>query len=155
MALDLQPLLLAVLNGKLYIKDFTYKKYGSAFIRYKEQYCSAFACAIDGSDHQQLANEVYQGLEQAWLRKKIGRKETIIEAKMMITLYLTPMLLEIGAEGESFATALCQKWKDSNPGDRYEICTYEQISKSFHRVLFGFDLGRAADKKPGFRFFWS
>ena len=63
MALDLQPLLLAVLNGKLYIKDFTYKKYGSAFIRYKEQYCSAFACAIDGSDHQQLANEVYQGFQ--------------------------------------------------------------------------------------------
>ncbi len=153
MAFDLQLLLPAVLDGKTYIRDFTYKKYESAFSKYKKEYGSVFARAIDENEHRQMANDIYHGLEQIWLQKRWGRKEAMLEAKMMITLYLTPMLLEFGAEGESFAVALCQTWRDCNSNDKYEVCTYDQILKSFRRVFLGFDLGRAEDKQTGFNFF--
>lgn len=145
MDFDVQEILLAALNGKSYIKDFSYKTYEAAFLKYKGNYSSVFVRILAENEPQQLADDFFRGLEDVWSRKKLGRKETILETKMVITLYLTPLLLQLGDEGAAFAEALCQKWEEERPGDGYKICAYEQVEKSFHRVFLGFDLGPAKE----------
>lgn len=152
MAFSVQESLPAVLDGKEYIRDFNCRKYEGAFLRFKDKYSGIFACLLAEGEGRQLADAFFQGLENAWPRKKLVRKEAILETKMMITLYLTPLLLQLGENGAAFAEALCQKWKDARPGESYEICPYEKIKKSFHKVFLGFDLGPAEDE-GGFTLF--
>ncbi len=140
---EFSPLLLPLVNGPQWFRDFSKATYEAAFEEYCEMYRSVIAEALGQMTPEMLADTVYGELKAYWGSKRWGRKAAMEDGRLLATLYLSPMLLEMGEEAAAFATALQQRWAEG--GTPYTICDKETICKGFSARFCGFPLKAQGD----------
>lgn len=153
MDIDIEKIVSAVLNAEQWITNFTGEAYKQAFAIYREQYENSFFQALESASADCLAYEFYQKIEERWPRRPKKRREAMDQTKTAITLYLTPMLLQMGENAKAFSLELCREWK-ARYDSAYQIATYEQICTGFRKTILGFDLGCIFDEQKKVVFPW-
>ena len=140
---EISPLAAPMVNGARWLNEFNKRVYEAAFAEYCELYREPIARALADSTPQALAETMYRELEAYWHTKRWGRRSAVTEGRMLATMYLTPMLLEMGEEAAALASALQQCWADH--GMPYTLSTKETLCKSFAKNFCGFPLKESGD----------
>ena len=148
-----QYLLSAVQDGKRWLERFTIKGYPAAFQAYSSQYGPPYREAVRAAERRDgengpavLARELLDALEEGWKRARFwNRSARRFDEKRVITVYLSPMLLELGET--AFANALREEWDRRWPKDTYKITTYQKLKKSFRNAIMGIEIGPRYDEE--------
>lgn len=154
MGFDIERIASAVLDTEQWISNFSGRAYKQAFARYREQYEKPFLQALETTPADCLTYEFCRKIEDRWPQNTKKRRTAMDQTKMVITLYLNPMLLEMGENAAAFSSELCREWK-ARYDDAYHIATYDQICTGFRKNVLGFDLGCIFDEQEKFAFPWS
>lgn len=139
----MQRLLKAISHGKPWLDQFNRCDYENAFGQYRALHEAAFVSAVQtGRSPEQMAEELLDAVEESWKRERFwNRKIAHVNDKMMLIVYLTPLLLATREmRCAELAQAICAAWKRRFPGDGYELSEYDKIADGFRNSIMGFDL---------------
>lgn len=136
----MEELLKAVQYSKVWIDMFNRVKYEDAFKQYKENFAEKFkyaiknCCSIDN-----LALDFVNAIEKSWEKEKFWNKKSVrIDEKMVITVFLTPMLLSLEDEScHVLANEINRAWNKRFPGDTYMVANHDEIVSGFTNSIFG------------------
>lgn len=132
MSYDTQTLSASLRETEPWRRRFTAESYPAAFSDYKERYAAAYACA--------LAAALLDAAERTG-----GRRGDTLPLRMVLALYVTPMLLDMDGAAPELAAALCRLWAERHPRQVYSVSSFDQIGQGFRKKLLGFDRGCVYD----------
>ena len=139
----MEELLKAIRHGKPWIDSFTRFAYRDAFSQYRVQYEPAYVGAVQAyKSVEKLAGEIVDAVEAGWKKEKFwNRSAAKVDDKMVLVVYLTPMLLSSQEPRcHDLATALREAWNQKFPENQYAIAGYEELIDGFRNTIMGFDL---------------
>ena len=136
----MEELLKAVEYSKVWIDMFNRVKYEDAFKQYKENFAEVFknaiknCCSIDN-----LALDFVNAIEKGWEKEKFWNKKSVkIDQKMVITVFLTPMLLSLEDEScHTLANEINRAWNKRFSNDTYLVADHDEIVSGFTNSIFG------------------
>lgn len=136
----MEELLQAVKYSKLWVDQFNRVNYQAAFKKYKENFAGSFIkaakeyCGIDA-----LALCFVNAIEKSWEEEKFwNRKSVKIDEKMVLTVFLSPMLLSLEDELYiNLANEISKVWNKRFPKDTYSVASYDEIASGFTDSIFG------------------
>ena len=141
----MEELLKAVQNGKLWIDQFNRVSYKKAFDHYKEVFGWIFINAVNKADSlDSLAKGFVDAIEAGWSKKLFfNRGGAKVDDKLMLTFYLTPMLLSLDNEKcSNFAEKINKAWSEKFPKESFTIADYETIANGFTNTIMGIDMDK-------------
>jgi hypothetical protein len=147
MSYDTQTLLVSLRETEPWLHRFTAEAYPAALSSYRKQYAEVYACALAETPPEQLATALLGAVDRIG-----GCRGDTLPLRMVLALYLTPMLLDMGDTASELAAALCHLWAERHPRQAYSVSSFDQICRGFRKKLLGFDRGCAYDteqKKKG------
>lgn len=137
-----ESLLPAVQEGKLWSPRFTKREYAKAFQEYRARFAPLFEEAFRSAGEEglpALAEALLDGLAEGWKRQRFwNRAVAQIDDKQMLVSYLSPMLMEMGAE--RFCHLLRDGWAARWPKEAYLVGTFEELNGGFRNAIFGISL---------------
>ena len=148
---EISPLAAPLTNGARWLSEFNKQAYERAFAAYCAMHRQTIARALEDNTPQALAETMYREVEAYWNTKRWGRRNAVAEGRMLATMFLSPMLLEMGEEASALAEALRQCW--ASHGMPYALSTKEKLCKSFSMNFCGFPLKESGDGGRKIRFF--
>ena len=139
----MNDLLKAIQHGKPWIDSFNRVEYQKTFEVYSEKFAAVYIDAVNASsDLSLLASELVDSIIAGWDKEHFfSRGAAKINDKMMIVVYLTPMLL--ASENErchQFADILCSEWNKKIPQNTYSVADYDTITNGFTNKIMGFEI---------------
>ena len=140
MSYDTQTLSASLRETEPWRRRFTAESYPDAFCDYKERYAAAYACALAETPPEQLAAALLDAAEHTG-----GRRGDTLPLRMVLALYVTPMLLDMDGAAPELAAALCRLWAERHPRQVYSVSSFDQIGQGFRKKLLGFDRGCVYD----------
>lgn len=138
-----EPLLPAIQEAKPWLALFRKADYPGAFREYRETYGEAYEQALREMEPEALAEELLDALEAGWRHRRPWNRSVVrMNEKQMIVVYLTPMLLESGAEEqEALAEALQRAWSARRPREGYTLGRFETLQGGFKTAIMGIPVG--------------
>ena len=139
----MEELLQAIRHGRSWIDRFTRFAYRDAFHQYRNTYEPVYMGAVQAYESmEKLAEEIVDAIEAGWKREKFwNRSAAKVDDKMVLVVYLTPMLLASReVRCHELAQALRAAWNAKFPGNEYSIASYEELIDGFRNTIMGFDL---------------
>ena len=140
-------LLPAIQNAAPWLSRFCKAAYREAFREYREAYGELYGQALRDEEPEELAEALLNGLEEGWKRQRRWNRTAVrMDEKQMLTVYLTPMLLEEEPEGLALAEALQSAWAARWPREAYQIGRFEVFQKGFRTTILGIPVGDAGEE---------
>lgn len=139
----MEELLKAIRHGRSWIDRFTRFAYRDAFNQYCTTYEPIYIGAVQAYESvEKLAGEMVDAIEAGWKQEKFwNRSAAKVDDKMVLVVYLTPMLLRSQeVRCHELAQELRTAWNEKFPGDGYDIASYEELIDGFRNTIMGFDL---------------
>lgn len=133
----------AIQNPRPWLARFRKREYPEAFRDYRELYGPLFdRAAREAEDVTVLAEELAAAWERGWRRHGFFSRSTVqAEEKQVLTVYLSPMLLE---REEPAARTLCrclrEVWAGRRPRDAYQLASFETLQAGFQDSILGIPL---------------
>lgn len=130
-------------DAKIWAEAFNRDDYKSAYQEFCQKYESYFINKLDEVKPEGLAEALLSIVEETihnwWFWR---RKEKHWQIQLLLSFYLTPMLLETHDEkAVSFAEALCAGWEKRWPKQTYKMAKFQTILGGFRRKFLSFDMG--------------
>lgn len=138
-----EALLPAIQDAGPWLALFRKADYPGAFREYGEIYGEVYERALRETEPEALAEDLLDALEAGWRRQRPWNRSTVrMNEKQMIVVYLTPMLLESGAEDqEALAEALQRAWCARRPRETYSLGRFETLQGGFKTAIMGIPVG--------------
>lgn len=138
-----EQLMKPMLDAEKWAKLFSGKSYQEAFSLFTQEYSSKFAEALEKMSSKDVAETLIGAVTEILRKEPVWRrKKKQWNIRVMLTFYLTPMLLEMQSEETvELAKSLRATWQLRWPKQTYELANETMILKSFRRKILAFDIG--------------
>ncbi|MBR1585148.1 MAG: hypothetical protein IJ662_06385 [Clostridia bacterium] len=129
-----------IFTSREYLAHFTYAEYPDHFAAFSQNVQPYFD-DLSGADLQEQTKRLIEVIDQrlAGMPRR-EKKESTIQIKQVMALFLGPSALRYGQNAVAFAQCLCQSWNEKYPRNAFYLGDFDTLMKGFDANFLGITL---------------